>query len=486
MKSLGYCLLLAVGVANAQQHAFDAAALPRTGHDLLNRAYALSRDLNDRQRKEVEVVASRFAARYDPPLAAVWAANLWRVGDESKLSGLKSEAVDAASGASPDIALQLLLQTPIPARPPRPEHGVDPRIGAARKLFPRYWGAHGLDGVPQLRAAAKKLGETGQYPYWAAGEIARLANKPEISAAFFRDALEHFNKKAGFANDDIEFLQFFEQAHAVMAAQDLRSGLRAYVKALALDEAHSNDAVTRVNTDQGSFQFTTGREKLFRALPLIREADAVWANELMGRYPDVDRPVAADARVLSREPLPPGSPNNGDSLATIQRVEALSFDDPERALAIARAIPDRGQQVAALALAAGGIMAIDRPRGHHLLMDALSQGRLLPCAKDRLLVLASATRAAANANDPATAELTLDEAFRLEETMLRPGPDGDLPGLPSEFWVLRPAVFATARADEAGIANLVELVTSSYLRARYYITGAEGAFEGERARKTSQ
>lgn len=471
---------------NAQQAAPEkssSAALPKTAHDLLNQAYILAHDLSDRQRKEVQVVASRFAARYDPPLAAEWAANLWRAGDASKAPGLHSEAVDAASGASPDIALQLLLQAPAPPRQQGTAPRIDPRITAARKVFPRYWDVHGFHGVPQLRSAAKRLGDTGQYPYWAAGEIARLANQRETSAELFRDALEYFNKRSAFARNDIEFLQFFEQAHSTMATVDLRAGLQAYVKVLALD-AKPVDSNMRVNTDKGSFQFTMEHEKLFRALPLIREADPVWANQLLVRYPDVNRPAADEAHVLSREPLPPSAPNNGDSAATIQRVEALAGEEPEQALAIARSIPERGQQVAAVALASAGITLIDRTRGHQILLQALEEGRALP-APERLLVLASATRAAANTNDPATAENVLDEALRLEEVM-KLSSNENSPSLPSTFWILRPAVFAVARADAPAIARLIELVTDPYLRARYYIIGAEGAFEGERRQKPLQ
>src|ERR1700760_4418994 len=91
---------------------FSQAAPPTTrltGHDLLERAYAIAPELRERERMNLMLTLCRVAGRHDSALAVKYGSELWRRGSQMNSPGSRAfseaEATEALSASSPDVAL---------------------------------------------------------------------------------------------------------------------------------------------------------------------------------------------------------------------------------------------------------------------------------------------------------------------------------------------------------------------------------------------
>jgi len=105
----------------------------------------------------------------------------------------------------------------------------------------------------------------------------------------FSDAATCYLRGSKFLNRDEEFLEFLQNSKYAVPEAQYQQALRLYVRRLTTEAPKNKNYIAEIGTAGRTFRFADeNRTLLFRALPLIAGTSAVWAQELMQEYPELE------------------------------------------------------------------------------------------------------------------------------------------------------------------------------------------------------
>ena len=160
-------------------------------------SYSLAMEFQpeERMRHLMSLCSAASEARSLAARQREWTEELFRVagelpsGDALRTRG-QSAAVSCMASVNPKRALQIFDALEPPAKA-----DTDPRPWVARVAFAKMLEQQGAKAIPTLRQRARKLGDTGPYPYSAMMPvIAKLKGQPDKAQHIFRDALGYFRQ----------------------------------------------------------------------------------------------------------------------------------------------------------------------------------------------------------------------------------------------------------------------------------------------------
>jgi len=461
-----------------------------TASSILAESYRLGRTLDAAERAILLNYLSRTAAEHHLACTSAWAEENLQLARQLPMDwnrlAIEKNAIVALSYVKPDRAMTLLRSMDLPV-----SDGVgfpeDVRSDGAAIVFQNYWHAHRPKGVPELRAEAVYLGQTGQYPYRGIrGIVVDLAvalprepgQLPEVARSLVLEAYSFYERGSKFQVEDDDFVEFLQALHAILPAPLLKQGLELAVERL-LDTDRPLDKqsyLAHVQTEKGTATFHGLQEKLlFDLLPLIHEIDPDWVAQLVRRNPAVGQADGNSGKQLAGEGIViPGESGSSEAqsygiqLSRAQEAGELAQTDPEGAMRLAQSIADPSLRTVALANIASAV-APSVPRRAGEIEKAIADA--VPGIKDRqdrLLALSAQARAAGAAGDVAGFRDLVRRCFTLGEELFEEDLDvhpGRATYTAASFNVLDDLVKPGASFDPTTTISQVEQVRNLALKA---------------------
>jgi hypothetical protein len=468
---------------------------------ILSESYQLSKGLVPSDRAILLNYLTLTAAKHRLACTSNWAEENLLLARQLPMDwnriAIEKNAVVALSYVKPSRAMTLIrsMDPPVSDGVGFPE---DVRSDGARIIFQNYWRGQRPRGLPELRAEAIYLGQTGQYPYRAVQNIVvdlvaeapkEKGQLPIAAQSFVSDAYSFFRRGSKFQLEDDDFVEFLQTLHAILPTSLLRQGVELAVERL-FDTDRPLDKqgyLSHIQTEKGDAVFRRRQEKLlFDILPLVREIDPNWAAQIVHRDPNLGQAEGNSGKeIMSEGVINPGGPEpvNGGSRGLQQSradaASALSQTNPEGAVQLAQSISDPSIRTVALANIANVVWQSQPDRATEI---EKTIGNIVPTVKnaeDRLEVLSALVRAAKAARDLATLHEALDKCFALGEELFDEGLAA-FPVRPTyvspSYNVLNDVIEATVSLEPATITSKVDQIRNVALRAYLLRTLAEAIY----------
>jgi len=456
----------------------------------LAESYQLGRGLVPSERAILLNYLTRTAAEHHLACTASWAEENLRLARQLPMDwnrlAIEKNAVVALSYAKPDRAMTLLRSMDLPVSDGFgfPE---DVRSDGATIIFQNYWSAHRPKGLPELRAEAVYLGQTGQYPYRGIRSIvvdlAAVLPKepgqlPAVARSLVLEAYSFYEHGSKFQIEDDDFVEFLQALHTVLPMPLLKQGLDLAVERL-LDTDRPLDKqnyVAHVQTDKGTATFHRRQEKLlFDLLPLVRAVDPDWAAQIVRRNPTLGQADGYSGKELAVEGIiQPGETASSEQqsygLQQSRAKEAgqLAATDPEAAMRMAQTIADPSLRTVALANIASAVGSSAPSQAGEIEKAIANTLPAIKDSQDRLLALSAQAKAAAAAGDMAGFRDALNRCFTLGEELFEEELDAH-PGRPTytspSYNALDGLVTSGASFDPTTTASKVDQVGDIALKA---------------------
>jgi hypothetical protein len=401
-------------------------------------SYQLSKELVPFDREILLNYLSLTGARHRLAFTSAWAEENLLLARQLPMIwnrwAVEKNSLVAMSYVKPDRALALIRSMDLPSE------GLgfreDIRSDGANTIFDNYWRAHQTKGVARLRDEATYLGHTGQYPYRAIEHIvvnlADTAPKGQgaissTAQSLVTDAYFFYRRGSEFEVEDDDFVEFLQTLHPILPASLFKQGLDLAVERLLdKDRPHAKQGyLVHIQTENGNAVFRRRQDTLlFHLLPLVREVDPEWAEQIIQRDQTLGQAEGNNGKQIMSEGITtPGDWASPSDLADgLQRTRAdavgqLAQSDPAAARRLAQTIVDPSVRAIALANLAAAV-GPSAPREAKEIENNISDS--LPGIKDpsdRLKVLSALVKAAAAADDQASLQAVLDRCFALGEEL---------------------------------------------------------------------
>jgi hypothetical protein len=462
--------------------------------ELIDRAQALTNDLNDTDRAYVLAKIAELTAKRDPQTSKTRAEEAFKLAanaNDSASSQIQMSAMMAVSQNDLDRALQMLSE--MPAQRPRADGSAAPDIrgAAATMLFTRAFTKEGMASVEKLQSAARQMGENGFYPYMAVAQVLRGVGEKDKDRAqtIAMDAVAFVNRRQLSGMESQQITMFLRSAREFISRPMMKEILERIVKE-ALETAKQSDgtqvAASFESEDGQSAQLNSmATLMIFQLMPMIRDVDPDWAKQLEDQSEELKRVAAlmgsgqrTSIMIGARNTGGPNGPNGGDrdfrDELQAMSVDELASRDPQRAMETAQSIKDPTVRVAAIARAsAAGTDEAAKEKALKDAKDALAQAT---DPRDKLTILSGLAQAQAALKDEEGLATTLQQSFVLADDMFRRSVDRTPAG---GAW-MRPGVQATTSMVRAGarkspkiFADKIDGVRHQPLKALLLLSAAE-------------
>jgi hypothetical protein len=487
-----------------------------TPDSILLESYQLSRGLNPSDRAVLLNFLSLTAGTHHLRFTSSWAQENLLIARQLPMdwnrSAIEKNAVMALSYQSPARAMAMLrgLDLPIAEGDSFIE---DLRSDGAVTIFQNYWRAHQIKGVPEIRAAASFLGQTGQYPYTAVQSIivdlAAASPKertqlPIPAQSLVSDAYTFFQRGSKFEIEDDEFVEFLKTLQPVLPTSLLRQGLELAVdRLLDTDRPHPQlSFLAHIQTDKGTATFKLRQEMmLFELLPLIRQIDPDWAVQIIHRDPALAQAEGNSGKENTSEGVispgasePISEQNPGIQSSRAAAAGKLAQTNPEGAVQLAQTITDSSLRAVALANISA-VIASSSPRQakdiEKTINDSVSGAPALQLkdgendaenTKDRenkLEGLSALVRAAGATGDIAVFRSALGKCFVLGENLFEKNADArpDQPTYAAPAYnILSDLIKSSTSLEPATMTSEVEQIRNINLKAYLLQSLAEALY----------
>jgi len=459
-----------------------------TPESLLLESYQVGRNLIPAERAILLNLQVRVAAQHHLQSTHVWAQENFRLAQQLPMDwdrlAIEKNSLTALSYVNSRRAMELLRLMDLPVADDDGSFPEDIRSDSAEIIFGNYWRDTKHRGLPKIRTVAAFLGQTGQYPYLAiapiitdisAGSSRPSEQLPENARSLLLDAYSSYSRGSKFGIEDAEFVEFLRKVHPILPTPLFRQGLEAAVERLLNGDATNRTIayVANIYTDKGVATFHRKQQQiLFDILPLVREVDPNWANQIVQQDPALGQGGGNSGKVVSSEGVfsADGSEQQSDGLeqSRAQAAGDLAQTNPGEALRLAQTITNPALRTVALANIAN-IVGKTTPGQAVDIEKAIGDTMpLIKDSEDRLQASAALARTAAAAGDTATFLAKVDKCFTLGEELF----DEDLiahPGRPTydapAYYVLRDLVQSGASIDPVTITSKVHQLRSFPLEA---------------------
>lgn len=414
--------------------------------------------------------------------------------------GLQQVILARSMNLDLDQALHLLDRMDTPDITTHP--GVDVRVGSARVIVERLLQRNSPDDVDKALGLLRYLGDTGQYPYAAAGEVIKFFHQRGEDwrgADVFSEATNYFRMDDRFGSSADQFVELCSESEGKVPNNVLVTAIRT-----VLDLGGGRErAGAETQGEQGAISapaqdsLRIGRTAYLasRLLPIAMRLDAKTAREEAERYAALQQSMnnrrhqapragQSDTSVFvegeSSSEKQEESYEQSQDARTLQKVLELAGKDAEQAKARAEEIQLPGYRSRALAAIARNLAKGAPGKAISLLQEAqslvenvdsaqaLSVEELLKVTGEKVEALADIAEAWERLGDARKASALVGEAFLLALN-LREKQAAILPMVPGGFGVsanlLRRLAQVETYADPTHAAKRAESISDPRLRA---------------------
>lgn len=303
------------------------------------------------------------------------------------------------------------------------------------------WSREGRRYLDRLQSLAAYLGETGQYPYGAMGEIAADVGRSDRkhAHAILREAIRFYDSDPGFITTNGEFVDFILKTHPVANRTILRTELNAAVHGLEHPRVSlpaQADFRISVTTSMGNGQFDSETDYLlFRLLPLIRLDNKQHGEEMTTAHPALERApvIKMDTPVaMSGAVSPTGTASDERMQKALDRHRVFSSSqlansDPLQARAIAEQITNPVLHDIALTSLAPAYHRVNAQQADSWLQKGNQDLATMPKSLTQLQLMVAVLKADVLMQREEAAQRMLPDAFKLAQQIcaddLRQHPD---------------------------------------------------------------
>lgn len=369
------------------------------------------------------------------------------------------------SKVNPDEAIKHFREIENPQPQRDGTYPEDVRSDSAPTIFTNYlnFGKEPQSPIARLsviEVEAKRLGETGEYPYVAMAQIIKeyLAKTPgpESTSAINRivqQAVSFYSQRPDkFINRNTQFMEFLKiTAKAAPNLDLLPKAANVFVERL-LNSPKDMDYQSEVETSKGTTHFNDERkELLFEAFPTIKLVAPALAMQLSQKDPELDKADDESFNLRSGGYNPSGTPsdeselmhNKGLQRNLVKEIANLKDNDLGRAKILAERLTDDAIRIEGYSALMPALMRSNPEEAKQIYFDQLTRLQELTNEEDRLRAMVALSEASYYLHDSKRfSQLTaavLDQGATLFETDSR----------------LRPQ---TTLAKRRGFSDLVEMV----------------------------
>lgn len=462
--------------------------------NLLIQSYLAAKDLGPRDRASFLIRLCRVAADIEPALARLWSEELFQLSFELPMDhdrvATQKNALSSLSLVDAERALELFpsIDDPVPV-----EVGViieDVRAHGAQTILAQYWKQNGRAGLEKIRGAAVHVGQTGEYPYKAMLPIIRELAAIDLNVAqeLFDEAVSYFRKDSRIYGQEFRFVEFLKSAKEFIAKPSLRAAMHLMVSRLPQDTIkHTGESFVAKVYHAGGFEEmrNVGDVALLELLPLIREIDLKWVDEILESRPALAAVLAkgTPSRIERGVVRGRGTPEQfaaserlaiqGFRLGTIQ---SMAAQDPDEALRLTLTLADPELQTLALAAVAQSLARTSPERALGLFQSMLKAVANFRDNSAKVEVLTALARTAAALDKRSEARSALVDGLDLGLEILRRDLDAH-PGMPlrltSTFDSLHELTELGMELDHEGTVRRVWSLQDKGLRAHLLLVVAQ-------------
>jgi hypothetical protein len=485
-------------IADTPEKKKEKAANEQLAKDLLTRASGMSKQLSDSDRAFLLAKLAQASTKTMPEQSKAWADEVFQVTSGLPADAQRSQneitAMMAMTENDPDKGLQMLskMEAPAPRSDGRPV--PDMRAGAAGMLFQKYFQKRGSEGIEALQAAARQLGESGNYPYMAMGPIIRQITRKDSEKAqsLTNEALSFFSRRARSDQSAQQVSTFLRMNRDLIPAPILKDILGQLVSdALNTKDTNSNTSMF-VSTSRGTATMSGATNLvLFQLLPMIREIDPEWAKKVESQSTELraaaslnDNSAGNRGPTQERMGVMVGAPGSGPlPMANMmeemksREVDELVKQDPKEAMKVAAEIHDPVIRAATDARLAGEVNKSDPDQAAQMIKSAREAMAATKEPADKLRILVGLAQAQSAMKDKEGFSITLDQAYAMGEDLYRKSvdktPDGPIMGRAGYDSMTRLTMTGVKLDSSATLAH-IEGIRMPILQAMLLVAAAQG------------
>jgi hypothetical protein len=432
-------------------------------------------------------------ARPGSPTLESWINELFALGSQLgdvDRDGPEAAAAKAMSRIAPAKALKMLDSIQEPHLEPEQPYR-DARAEAAGTVFAAAYAQMGAGILPELRASAKRMGTTGQYPYLAWAQMSGLLQNSPPGRAFLRPAFDDavstylVSVANGPAEDD--FCQFMAATWRLIPYDVAHSAAERAVERLRAQAAEKREGTRtlRMFTAKGEADFyNPGQLRLFHFVnEVVVPMDPEFAKTLRNSEPALNQPTLQPEAGLNS--FVPEVVAAGDTRflpsAPVQRSEAmvradyLSHTDVNAAIAYAKGISDpltRSEVLSEIAIGPVlpgriGQTSLNADVAKNVVAQAEQSAEAVVDAPGRLLAFGHVAQAAATVKDNDAVLRAVGLGFPIgSQLLIDAKARGSMHREVVIFW-LHHMVKYLASADPQSALTTAQSVTDAKLRALF-------------------
>lgn len=226
-----------------------------------------------------------------------WCTQMFRLASQMEPSwnrvAQQKNALICLSKMNATLAMKRFDEVDLPQPDEDGEFPEDLRASAAFTIFQNYWNVAGISGLPTIEDRANHIGDTGEYPYKAMGQIIAAMGKDSSTAAtrkaLFEKAIGYYNnpKPRPFRNRNAQFLKLLQATRPPIVDKGVfRDALRIFYQQIFSETTKDVDYAEEVN----DIVFLDRRRAfLFHAFDMINTVDPLWARELQHQYKELTK-----------------------------------------------------------------------------------------------------------------------------------------------------------------------------------------------------
>jgi hypothetical protein len=404
--------------------------------DLLSLSHGIASELTPAERAFFLVELTDIAASTKHPDALAWVeeglAVVQDIPRDWNRDAIQKNLLVALSVTKPSSALELLavMGPPISAKDQLPAEDV--RADAARTIFPRVWSTLRFGGLDPLRNAARRIGETGQYPYAAMSPIIGDVAKQDSSQAIqmFLEAVAYFSEGKRVKSEMREYAGFLAALNGVVSPAILKEPVTRCLEYLAgaTVQEKNESFVALAVTDKSTTRFNSQQELLFaQLLPVLQTIDPSTAKRFTERQQEragSSTAVPSDATIEtatvrgSSDPLRIAAAQNlALQSSRVHTIQGLGPESSQKALELRDTLSDAGLRAKASAIIASKLAVDDPKRAEKIATDNVAGLDKIKEDGARLTALAALISMYCAMHSEARARKFFDQAFDLGEAL---------------------------------------------------------------------
>ena len=513
---LTYCLILQVASPAQEQVFRDGKETARSSaQDLLSESYPIGRDLVPGERVVLLSYLTETAAKLRTSQVKDWAKEQFQLAFQLAYSwnrvAAEKNALVSLAAVDPDQAIQLFRSMDLPIASSKGTFPEDVRSDGAYSIFDAYFAAHGIGTLTRLRSLATYLGETGQYPYRAMGQLMKRINDPQervkvasvrrrdLTNSVLSDAMHYYGRGSRFESEDDDYLFFIQQLRTVLSPFMQRKTFQLAVEHLTKEAEPDKDRqfIANVYTSKSVTSFRSRKQVLLsELLPTIRQIDSAWADSIVREHQSIFHDQSPPSEIQRTEGavfigdqsgITPALQEQALERGRLQYIDQIAPTKTDEAFRLSQSLSDPSLRSIALAHVATAYQAQSSehvPTTMQQLRDTMAK---VNDGEGRVAALSAFAEASANIGDLPSARTAIEEAFTVGEEVFQQEADTN-PGQPaytsSVMRDLSGLVKVTMKLDARETVNRIHQLRNTVLKAYLLNDAADALIEASKPPKS--